>query len=115
MSEQVLAKVENIINKMNAHMVAYYNSPEWNHPEYKDNNITENTAKLDVRRKFFCITKAGSIYAFIDKETGDIFKPASWKAPAKGVRGNVFSPNDGLEAFGFNCMGLVFVRYAKGY
>ncbi len=33
--------------------------------------------------------KAGSIHAFIEIETGDIFKPAGWKAPAKGARGNV--------------------------
>ncbi len=33
--------------------------------------------------------KAGSIHAFIEIATGDIFKPAGWKAPAKGARGNV--------------------------
>lgn len=33
--------------------------------------------------------KAGSIHAFIEISTGDIFKPASFKAPAKGARGNV--------------------------
>ena len=27
-----------------------------------------------------------SVYAFIDKETGDIYKPASWAAPAKRRR-----------------------------
>ena len=30
-----------------------------------------------------------SIHAFIDKKTGDVFKPASFKAPAKGVRFNL--------------------------
>lgn len=30
-----------------------------------------------------------SVHAFIDRETGDLFKPAGWKAPAKGARGNV--------------------------
>ena len=33
--------------------------------------------------------RAGSIHAFIDISNGDIFKPASFKAPAKGARGNV--------------------------
>lgn len=33
--------------------------------------------------------RAGSIHAFIDIATGDIFKPAGWKAPAKGARGNI--------------------------
>ena len=30
--------------------------------------------------------KAGSVHAFIDKQTGEVYKPASWKAPAKHVR-----------------------------
>ena len=29
---------------------------------------------------------AGSVTAFIDKNTGEVYKPASWKAPAKHVR-----------------------------
>jgi len=28
----------------------------------------------------------GSVHAFINKETGEVFKPASWKSPAKHVR-----------------------------
>ena len=30
--------------------------------------------------------KSGSVTAFIDKNTGEVYKPASWKAPAKHVR-----------------------------
>ena len=46
-------------------------------------------------------TKAfGSLYAFIDRETGDIYKPASAKAPAKGVRGNLFASDNGLTRCG---------------
>ena len=30
--------------------------------------------------------RAGSVHAFIDKQTGEVYKPASWKAPAKIVR-----------------------------
>ena len=30
--------------------------------------------------------RAGSVHAFIDKQTGQVYKPASWKAPAKHVR-----------------------------
>jgi hypothetical protein len=32
-----------------------------------------------------------SIHAFIDKQTGSVFKPASVKAPAKGERYNLLS------------------------
>jgi len=39
-----------------------------------------------------------SIVAFVDKTTGDIFKPASFNTPAKHARGNVNSENSGMEA-----------------
>lgn len=47
----------------------------------------------------------GNCYAFVDLETGDILKPASWKAPAKHARGNIFDEQHGLGAvhvFGVN-------------
>ena len=37
----------------------------------------------------------GRIHCFVDSETGDIYKPASWKAPHLNgdcVRGNIFEP-----------------------
>jgi len=30
--------------------------------------------------------RGGSVTAFVDKKTGQVYKPASWKAPAKHVR-----------------------------
>ena len=33
-----------------------------------------------------------SVWAFVNKETGDIFKPATWKAPARHPRGNIQNP-----------------------
>lgn len=38
-----------------------------------------------------------SVYAFIDKTTGDLYKPASWRGPAKHVRGNI-NDASGLDA-----------------
>ena len=35
-----------------------------------------------------------TVHAFIDKKTGDVFKPASWKAPAKHVRFTFQKPED---------------------
>lgn len=43
-----------------------------------------------------------SVHSFVDTkegpEYGNIYKPAGWKAPAKGARGNVFSAQNGMEA-----------------
>ena len=36
-----------------------------------------------------------SVWAFIDRTTGDVLKPASWNAPAKHARGNVFNDDNG--------------------
>jgi len=32
------------------------------------------------------VRKNRSVHAFIDKKTGEVYKSAGWKAPAKGVR-----------------------------
>ena len=49
-----------------------------------------------------CSILAGSTsaWAFIDKTNGDILKPASWKAPAKHARGNLFDPSGGMKWMG---------------
>lgn len=46
-----------------------------------------------------------SVHSFIDTKNepgffGNVYKAASWRAPAKGARGNVFSPQHGIEAVG---------------
>lgn len=41
-----------------------------------------------------------SAHAFIDRTTGDVLKPAGWKAPAKGVRGNIHDGRNGLGRMG---------------
>ena len=35
-----------------------------------------------------------TVHAFIDRNTGDVYKPASWKAPAKHVRFTFQKPED---------------------
>ena len=36
--------------------------------------------------KYYGQYRDGSVHAFVDKKTGQVFKPASWQAPAKHVR-----------------------------
>ena len=44
-------------------------------------------------RRFVKVIRGRSVYAFIELGSGDIYKPASWRAPAKHVRGNIFNDN----------------------
>ena len=78
-----------------------------NYPEYAREQLDEienGTAKLmyfkiKTGKKFYKIVqmnfdtfqnrneyRAGSVHAFVDKKTGQVYKPASWQAPAKHVR-----------------------------
>ena len=70
-----------------------------NHPRFKDLYAKQKRDYMkSVGPKYIKIhdTENGqkrSIHAFIDKQTGDLFKPAGVNAPAKGVRGNVTDKN----------------------
>ena len=78
-----------------------------NYPEYAREQLDEienGTAKLmyfkiKTGKKFYKIVqmnfdtfqnrneyREGSVHAFVDKQTGQVYKPASWAAPAKHVR-----------------------------
>ena len=66
------------------------------------NELNEGTFKgmrftIDEGRKYYKIMsndwddrandwRSGGVHAFVDKKTGEIYKPASWKSPAKHVR-----------------------------
>jgi hypothetical protein len=41
-----------------------------------------------------------TVFAFINTDNGDILKPASWSAPARHARGNLFDENDGIKYVG---------------
>ena len=38
------------------------------------------------KSRYYGQYRDGSVHCFVDKETGDVYKPASWKAPAKHIR-----------------------------
>ena len=38
------------------------------------------------KSKYYGQYRDGSVHCFVDKETGDVYKPASWQAPAKHIR-----------------------------
>ena len=59
---------------------------------------------IESGRKYHKIimeTEAGSrsVHAFVDKKTGEVFKPASYKSPAKHVRYNLLNIASREECF----------------
>ena len=52
----------------------------------------------------------GSVHEVIDRETGDVYKPASWNKPAKHVRYNLLERKDREFLFDYKNVG-----WAGGY
>ena len=45
------------------------------------------TFSMELGRKYWKINQNhGGVHAFVDKQTGEVYKPASWRGPAKIVR-----------------------------
>ena len=61
-----------------------YDMGAWEYPDLLRPGIKFDKI-VNVRNK-----RAGAVSFFVDRATGDIYKPASFRAPAKGVRGNIF-------------------------
>ena len=63
--------------------------------------IRPDTYSIEPGRKFLKVVQNGegnrSVHAFIDKATGALYKPASWKAPAKDARYNLLTDLPLLE------------------
>ena len=72
-------------------------------------NGTANLMKFEIRegKKYYKIVQVeydtfqnrneyrdSSVHSFVDKNNGNVYKPASWKAPAKHVRYSFQSPED---------------------
>ena len=81
-----------------------------NYPEYAQEQLDEiengtaNLMRFEIRegRKYYKVVQSefetwkgsihygnyrdSSVHSFVDKETGEVFKPASWNRPAKHVR-----------------------------
>ena len=76
-------------------------------PEYKAERLA-SIERGDCLYKFYYETgrkyhkildRKGSVHAFVNKQTGEVFKPASYKAPAKHVRYDLRIINDRERCF----------------
>jgi len=70
-------------------------------------NLQPDTLSLSPGKRYVKLvqtTNAGqgrSVHSFIDTHPdhlGDVYKPATWRAPARHARGNIFSDSNGGEA-----------------
>ena len=82
--------------------------PDSNYPKEELKRIEDGTAnlmKFEIRegKKYYKIVQVefrteygdSSVHSFVDKNTGDVYKPASWRSPAtKHVRFTFQKPED---------------------
>ena len=62
-------------------------SLEQNYQLRYPNSNTSVTFTMQFGRKYIkVIQDNSSVHAFVDKKTGEVYKPAGWKSPAKIVR-----------------------------
>ena len=71
-------------------------SLEENYQQSYPNSSSDKTFKMELGRKYWKIVQtdidasgkvwSGGVHAFVDRNTGQVYKPASYKSPAKHVR-----------------------------
>lgn len=66
---------------------------------------TDTSLRIDPRgKKYIRIYSMGpgrGAFCFIEKATGDVLKAASWEAPAKHARGNIYQiGKEGVDKYG---------------
>ena len=54
--------------------------------QYKENLNPSKFSITSGRKYHKILDRKGSVHAFVNKQTGELYKPASWNAPAKHVR-----------------------------
>lgn len=79
---------------------------------FKESNFVNLTPpKVEITkggRKYAKLVRDNSVHCFVNKSNGDILKAASYAAPAKHARGNIFAEDNGLD-----CMGPFGAAYLR--
>ena len=72
-----------------------------------DKHLAENYPSIPFKmtgyapgRRYIKVVRGSSVHCFVDTTNGDVLKAASWKAPAKHARGNIWNDDNGLGAVG---------------
>ena len=69
---------------------------------YPDFN-SKKIFKMELGRKYWKVNQvdydangeefSGGVHAFVDRNSGDVYKPASWRGPTKHIRYNLLDDN----------------------
>jgi len=63
------------------------------------NSGNKLTFTIETGRRYLKIIQDNSVHAFVDKTTGDVYKPAGWKSPAKIVRYNLLDEQSRIKCY----------------
>tara|TARA_B100000427_G_scaffold135055_1_gene112298 strand:- start:519 stop:914 length:396 start_codon:yes stop_codon:yes gene_type:complete len=95
-------------------------SLEQNYQQSFPNSSSNKTFKMELGRKYWKIVQtdidadgkvwSGGVHAFVDRNTGQVYKPASYKSPAKHVRYDMRIINNREQLHNPN-----FTDWAGGY
>ena len=95
-------------------------SLEQNYQQSFPNSSSNKTFKMELGRKYWKIVQtdigadgkewSGGVHAFVDRNTGQVYKPASYKSPAKHVRYDLRIINNREQLHNPN-----FTDWAGGY
>lgn len=76
---------------------------EWERMSYPMDKTP--TFTIEYAKRFAKIVRKSygstSVHCFVEISSGDIYKAATWKAPAKGVRGNIANEKKPLLGYDY--------------
>ena len=76
LQERVLKRTQDLVKAL-----------ESNYDSRYPNSASPVRFEIESGRKYLKINQIhGGVHAFVNKKTGEVFKPASWRGPAKIVR-----------------------------
>ena len=89
----------------------YCRSLEENYEQSYPNSSDPVTFSMELGRKYWKVKQnRGGVHSFVDRNTGQVYKPASYKSPAKHVRYDLRIINNREQLHNPN-----FTDWAGGY
>ena len=93
---------------------AFFEGVERIYGTYMAANFPNNPVEpftMTKGNRYAKINRGGSVHVFVDLDNGDVLKAASYRAPAKGARGNIYDDRNGLGRI--NAYGVVAIILSR--